>query len=219
MDRAKKPTTRELIDMAAKAAAKEVLGQQRRQQGANLYRVMERLLRAYPKRLRLMEHPEEFEFFPAGKSKDISIAPPPGIGVADKVEIAELFVEAQKRAYEREAFLLRETEYAIAPFKALPEFVVIRMYYFNENEYGQDRGADARPYSFPQITEALKNIGIDRSEKAHRGWRSKLVQEMTVMMFGADGAMSVEARDRVQAKHGSDTERQGNMHDTEETAE
>jgi hypothetical protein len=40
-----------------------------------------------------MEHPEEFEFFLTGHSKDISIAPPPGTGVVDKIEAAELYTE------------------------------------------------------------------------------------------------------------------------------
>ena len=57
----------EMIERAAKATAQEVVFRQR-QDRANLYRSMERLLRAYPRRIRLAEHPEDYEWFPAGRS-------------------------------------------------------------------------------------------------------------------------------------------------------
>jgi len=198
----KKKTAQQLyIDEAAKAGAKEVLLLQRKQADINHYRAMENLLRAYPKRVRMMNHPEEYPFFPVGRSKDISIAPPPGSGVLDKIEVAEMFTEARKRAYEHEVFRLMETEYAVAPFKQQPEFIIIRMYYFNENAQGVFRGNDAKPYSFEEISEELKAIGIDRSVRTLRMWRTKLVREMTVMMFGVDGALSIESREQ---KHKED---------------
>ena len=191
----KKLTVPDLIDQSARAAAKEVVRQQRRARGVNLYRAMERLLRAYPRRLRLAEHPEEYEFFPAGRSKDISIAPPPGIGVVDKVQANELFVEARKRAFENEMTRLYETEYAMAPFVHLPEFVVIRMYYFGEDVHGQPREPGAHRWTFEEIASELSSIGVERSVQTLCMWRSRLVQDMTVMLFGVDGAVSVETRE------------------------
>ena len=68
------------------------------------------------------------------------------------------------------------------------------MYYFGEDAHGNDRGPDARPYSFEEISEALTTAGIPRSEKTLRTWRTRLVQDMTVLLFGIDGAVSVESR-------------------------
>ena len=190
----KKRTTDEIIYKAAEEGARKVLSLQRNQQSVNHYRAMEDLLRAYPKRVRMMEHPEEFEFFRGGRSKDISIAPPPGTGIVDKIDAAEMYTESRKRAYEHELFRLRETEYAIAPFIHQPDFIIIRMVYFGEDVHGNYRGDDARPYSIEEIIEALRSVGITWAERTIRHKRSKLVRAMTVMMFGVDGALSIESR-------------------------
>ena len=199
MEKEKKPrkTVEDYIDTAAEKAAEKVLVLQRKDMVTNHYRAMEDCLRAYPKRVRMMQNPEEFEFFPTGHSKDISIAPPPGTGVVDKIEAAVMYTEARKKTYVHELSLLHETEYAMAPFREREDFIIIRMYYFNEDEYGNSRG-DAKPYTFPEISEALKNVGIEWAEKAVRRRRTKLVREMTVMMFGVDGALSIESQEQKQ---------------------
>ena len=218
MSENKKTATEKYIDTAAEAGARKVLQLQRSNSSVNHYRAMEDLLWAYPKRVRMMEHPEEFNFFPTGHSKDISIAPPPGTGVVDKIVAAEMYTEARKRAYEHEMFRLHETEYAMLPFMDRPEFVVIRMFYFNEDVNGNYRGNDAKRLTWEEIAGELETIGINRSETVIRRWRSSLVREMTVMMFGADGAVSIESRDNAQQqKH--DKKGQGETHDPEETEE
>ena len=203
----KKTKEQLLIDEAAKAGAREVLHLQAQQRNINLYRAMERLLRGFAHRVRIAEHPEEFDFFKTGRSKDISVAPPPGTGVVDKIEAAEMFTEARKKAYEVEMYKLQQTYYAIAPFEDKPEFIVIRMYYFNEDANGKPRG-DAEPYTFAKIAEELEAVGIQRSEKILRKWRTKIVQDMTVQMWGADGALSVEARDPKQGNKAGDVDAQ-----------
>ena len=203
----KKTAQQQYIDKAVEAGARKVLQLQAQQRNINLYRAMERLLRGFAHRVRIAEHPEEFDFFKTGRSKDISVAPPPGTGVVDKIEAAEMFTEARKKAYEVEMYKLQQTYFAIAPFKDRPEFIVIRMYYFNEDANGNPRG-DAKPYTFSEISEELENIGIQRSEKMLRIWRTKLVQEMTVMMFGIEGAVSVKAREPKQGSKAGDADGQ-----------
>ena len=205
--KADKMSLKEIITETADQSAHKVVALQHQRQAANHYRAMEDLLWAYPKRVRMMKHPEEFKFFPTGHSKDISIAPPPGTGVVDKIEAAEMYTEARKRAYEHEIFRLHETEYAMAPFMDRPEFVIIRMFYFNEDVNGNYRGNDAKRLTWEEIAGELETIGIHRSETVIRRWRSALVREMTVMMFGADGALSIESRTRKdnskEEEHGS----------------
>lgn len=191
----KKKTVEELIDEAAERAAEKVLVLQRKDLVTNHYRAMEDCLRVYPKRVQMMQHPEEFSFFPTGHSKDISIAPPPGTGVVDKIEAAVMYTESRKQAYIREMVLLHETEYAMAPFWHREDFIIIRMYYFNEDVEGRDRGRNAKLYTFSEISDALKSVGISWSERAIRYRRSKLVREMTVMMFGIEGALSIESQE------------------------
>ena len=191
----KKLTVPEIINASAKAAAHEVVRQQQRKRCTNLYRATERLLRSYPKYRRWEENPEEYGFFPSAKSKDISVAPPPGLGIRDKVELNEEFVSARRRSFEMTMARYFDIKAVVEQFDQRPEFIVIRMYYFGEDVYGHDRGPDARRYTFEDIASELSSIGMERSTQTLRIWRTRLVQDMTVLLFGIDGAVSVEARE------------------------
>ena len=198
MNEKKKTPTEEYIDAAAEAGAQKVLNIQRRKATINHYRAMEDLLRDYRNTKRQLENPEEYGFFPTGKSHDISVAPPPGLGLSDKVEMNELYVEARKRSYIRTMDKHAEVAAAVKMFEGREEFIVIRMYYFNEDEYGNDRGDNAKRLTWEEIAEALENIGIKRSVSVLRSWRSRIVREMTVRVFGIDGAISIESRENTQ---------------------
>lgn len=196
----KRLTVPEIIDQTAKVAAQEVLHQQRQARNLNLYRATERLLRSYKKFQHWEENPEEYGFFPVGKSKDISVAPPPGLGLRDKVELNEEFVSARRASYERTMARYYDIKAVVEQFQDKPEFLVIRMYYFNEDVHGKDRGPGAKRYTFEDIASELSTIGIERSVKTLCVWRSTLVQDMTVLLFGVDGAVSVEAREPKQGQ-------------------
>ena len=198
----KRLTVPELIDQSAKAAAQEVLHQQRQARNLNLYRATERLLRSYKRFQRWEENPEEYGFFPTAKSKDISVAPPPGLGLRDKVELNEEFVSARQASFERTMARYYDIKAVVEQFQDKPEFIVIRMYYFGEDVYGHDRGPDAKRYTFEDIVSELSSIGIERSIKTLCIWRSTLVQDMTVLLFGVEGAVSIEAREPKQGQKG-----------------
>lgn len=188
----------------------------RRLANTNHYRAMERLLRAYKNMKRMEANPEEYGFFPTGKSHDISVAPPPGLGLRDKVEINELFVQSKENSFVRSMTRFAELDAVVRLFEKRSEFIIIRMYYFNEDENGEDRGLDAKQYTFTEISDQLHNIGIDWSERACRYRRANLVRDMTVQLFGIDGALSIESRENTQQmKH----ERKGDRHDPEEAEE
>lgn len=184
----------EIIAETAKATASAVIGQQRQQRSPNLYRAMERLLRNYPRLKKLVENVEDYGFVPGERSKSITIAPPPGGMSRDRDEILEEIIADRKRSYERTKARYDEIDAVVRQFADCPEFIVIRMYYFNEDACGNPR-VDARPYTFAEISEALGANGLQRSEKTLREWRTKLVQDMTVTLFGIDGAVSVESRE------------------------
>lgn len=196
-------TAKELyIEEAAEAGARKVLYLQRSKATTNHYRAMEHLLRAYKKMKLWEEHPEEYGFFPTGKSHDISVAPPPGLGIRDKVEVNELFVQSKELSFVRTMARFGELEAVIKTFENREDFLIIRMYYFNEDENGNDRG-DAKPYTFTEIVDALSYLGVEMSEKTCRYRRTKLVREMTVLMFGVDGAISIESSENTkQTKKG-----------------
>ena len=144
------------------------------------------------------------------------MAPPPGLGLRDKVEINELFVQSKENSFVRSMTRFAELDAVVRLFEKRSEFIIIRMYYFNEDENGEDRGLDAKQYTFTEISDQLHNIGIDWSERACRYRRANLVRDMTVQLFGIDGALSIESRENTQQmKH----ERKGDRHDPEEAEE
>lgn len=189
-----KKKTNSVVDEATEKDAGKGTLVQHRQRNVNLYRAMERLLRNYKRFRQIVDHPDEFDFFPQGKSKSISIAPPAGSGVVDKVDLAETYIDARKKAFEAILVNWIMADMAISLFKDHEEFRVIRMYYFNEDSDGNDRLVDTY-YTFEDIASELAEKGIDRGEKTLRTWRTKLVQDMTVVLFGIEGALSVEARE------------------------
>ena len=184
------------IDEAAKSGAREVLNLERQRRSTNLYGAMERLLRAYPKLKRMRDHPEEYGFLPVGRSKGISVAPAPGSGVRDPIEALEEHIDSRATSYDRTVGRFLEIDSVVRMFMDRPEFIVIRMYYWNEDVDGNPLGDDVPRWSMNGIQEALSRIGIDRDIRTIRRWRSRIVQEMTVLMFGVDGAVSLESRER-----------------------
>jgi len=191
----KKKNVEQIIEETAKATASAVIGQQRQARATNLYRAMERLLRNYPKLKKLAVNVDDYGFVPVERSKSITVAPPPGGMPRDRSEILEEIIADRQVSYERTKARFEEIDAVVQQFADNPEFIVIRMYYFNEDAYGHDRGADSRPYTFEEISEELAATGLQRSEKTLRSWRTRLVQDMTVTLFGIDGAVSVETRD------------------------
>lgn len=194
MSQQKKKNVEQIIKETAEATASAVIGQQRRARAANLYRAMERLLRNYPKLKKLVVNVDDYGFVPAERSKSVTIAPPPGGMMRSRDEILEEVIADRQVSYERTKARFEEIDAVVRQFADSPEFIVIRMYYFNEDANGNERDPDSRPYTFEEISEELAMTGLQRSERTLRGWRTRLVQDMTVLLFGVDGALSVENR-------------------------
>lgn len=188
------------VELAARRGAEETVRLQRRQRNLNLYRTTERLLRNYKTYQKLVNDLEGYGFEPIGKSHSVSVAPPPGSGVANKLDLYDEYVAARRASYERTRARYDEIDAVVRQFQDREEFIVIRMYYFNEDVNGKDRGEGVKPYTFDEISAELEAIGIERSERSLRTWRTKLVQDMTVLLFGVDGALSVEAREPKQGQ-------------------
>lgn len=185
----------------------------------NYYRAMEDALRQYPVLKReIVDVPEEYGFFPAGKSKDISVAPPKGSGVTDKVEINELYVQSRKNSLLRTLEQFAAIDTVIRMFEHRREFVVIRLVYLNQDINGNDRGVNAPKYTWEQIAEEIDKLdGPVRSLSTIRAWRSSLVREMAVMMWPeAAGTLDNYRRrnapdDKGGERHDEEAERHGEV--------
>lgn len=178
------------IEKAVESGVKRAMQLQHQKECINHYAATERLLRQYKAYRENIEHPENFEFFPKGKSKSISIAPPPGSGMVDKVDLMESYVEARKKAYEATLVSWYMVFDAVKVFEQREEFIVIRMYYFGEDAFGNDKFSD-KQITFEEIADELAEIGMVKSVRTLRSWRTKLVQEMAVFIFGIDAAISI----------------------------
>lgn len=200
------------IKDTARATALEVLGMQRLSVRTNFYRVTERLLRNYKTLRKLVETPDDYGYLPPQRSSSISAAPSSG-GVRDPQEAIEAAIQAREESYSRTKAQFEVVNAVVEKYVDKPEFIVIRMYYFNEDAHGQDRPANTKPYSFEEISESLEEVGIRRSEKALRTWRTKLVQDMTVALFGIDGAISIECRDNRHPDSGAAAQQEETKHE------
>ncbi len=204
----------EYIDRTAQATADKI----RRVLPVNYYRATERCLRAYKKIKSQMESPDDYGFMPVNRSHDITTAPPPGSGVVSREDLMATLTAARLRAYGNTAEDFFKISAVVKSFMDKPEFIVIRMYYFNEDACGNDRPESAKPYTFDEISEELRAIGVERSEKSLRTWRTNLVQDMTVALFGPVGALSVESREK-RPRSQENAQQEDSRHDSEGTAD
>ena len=179
-----------LIDAAVTATVKEM--QRLDWMQKDFYRTTEKLLFAYPKLKRICEDPEQYGFFPSGKAHDIIVMPPSGSGIVDKVDITQAYIDARLKSYVRTVTRFTELDAVIRLYDNQPRFRLIRMYYFNEDVNGNDRGDDAKRYTWLDIEIELTEIGINATESTLRHWRNDFVREMTVLLFGIPGALSLE---------------------------
>ena len=182
-----------IIKATAEETARTVIQRQRREYGINLYRAMERLLRSYKSLKHLVESANEYCQLPPERSRSVTTAIGGG-GVRDRDDIIEEAMLARTASYERTSARFEELDAVIRQFENREEFIVIRMYYFGEDADGNDRGG-ARALTFEAMSAELASKGVIRTEKTLRTWRTRLVQEMTVLLFGVDGAVSIEARE------------------------
>lgn len=179
-----------LIDAAVTATVKEM--QRLDWMQKDFYRTTEKLLFAYPKLKRICEDPEQYGFFPSGKAHDIIVMPSSGSGVVDKVDITQAYIDARLKSYVRTVTRFTELDAVVRLYDNQPRFRLIRMYYFNEDVNGNDRGDDAKRYTWLDIEIELTEIGINATESTLRHWRNDFVREMTVLLFGIPGALSLE---------------------------
>lgn len=92
--------------------------------------------------------------------------------------------EERIRSYERTAAQFDQVDRVVQLFSSREAFVVIRMYYFGENEHGLDRGFDAPRMTWEDISALL-----GRDPKTLRRWRNRLVRDMSVCWFGVAAAV------------------------------
>ena len=150
----------------------------------NYFKSMELLLRNYYELAQLVADAELY-MEDAKRERDKSVVSyrrnaggmPP-----DEAEDEAERIRTSNYAYTRERF--REIDRVVKIFAARKEMRVIRMYYFGEDVQGVRRDQSAKPFTFEEIASELGN-----DVKTVRTWRSRIVNDMAVTLFGKGAAI------------------------------
>lgn len=183
---------RELISEVARAtacAAYEITSGP-----VNYFRAMESLLFNYKKLAALVADYEGYMKveLPEKSTSIIAFSPSSGPYKA-KEDILEEIERDKLAAYQRTRARFEELEKVVNLFRDRKEFHVVRMYYFGEDAQGNERPADAKPYTWEEIAFELSDMGLVRDAKSARRWRNKIVNDMAVCMFGKAAALGMGA--------------------------
>lgn len=181
---------RELIQETADATLRAAMNSMIPAQQLGYYKIMERLLTNYKRLQRLVANEQEYIDAVELRMRSTDIrthtSKPGGGPIADPDEAIE---QQRKRSYQRTLAQFQDIERVVKLFEQREEFVVIRMYYFNETVEGVDRGS--LPHlSWVEIAEELSSRDILRMEKTARRWRNNMINDMAVCMFGSAAAVS-----------------------------
>lgn len=184
---------RELINEAAHAGALAAAAEIRRtgSGGVNYFKAMESLLWNYKRLQRLVEQPDTYmDVFVQHRSKSIVVMGGQGGSGAPSVQtdddLLEALKESRRTTYRGTCARLQEVAAVVALFREEPEWPVVGMYYMNEDRYGFDRD----PVMDPRWTWETIALELEISEKTARRWRSKIVRNMSVVLFGIPAAVS-----------------------------
>lgn len=173
-------------------------------QKPNYFRAMVRLLRAYPKMRALVEDKDEYMTL-REHDHSLSVAPPAGAEVKDEATRREERLEERRNSYETTLRQFEVLNRIIGQFRDDPRFITIQMYDFNEDYEGHPRESKEAP-SWDEIETELRAYGKNYTERTLRTWRKDMIQGMAVLMFGAEGALSLETP-WVQGEAGGDKPR------------
>ena len=189
------PEARELIQLTAKTTATET-ATKFYVEGAggqiDYYRTIEKLLYNYNKLRKLMENEENYTAVMIQKKSTsfVKFSPSAGYSAKDDSEIYDEIKRQKEMSYQRTKAQFEQVEQVINLFKGRKEFIVIRMYYFGEDAQGCQRPENSEQYTFEEIAMELSETGLLRDEKTARRWRSKIINDMAVSMFGLPAAIS-----------------------------
>lgn len=114
-----------------------------------------------------------------------------GSGYRDPDEAAEEKEHERQKAFEKTKGQLEFINSILAHFKDDPRYIIIEMYYFGYDAKGRPREKGAKHWSFVDIaSQILREDGSCPDEKTVRKWRSQLVSDISVVLFGMPAALS-----------------------------
>lgn len=179
----------DLIRQVSKETAAETVAAIRRTGTVNYFKAMESLLWNYKKLRKLVMDPESYmDVAIQHRSKSIVMMSGHGTGPGyqeTEDEILDTLREERRASYERTCARFEELDMVVQLFRQEPEWPIIAMYYMGEDAEGRDRDAAAPRWTWETIA-----LELLITEKTARRRRSKIVRNMSIVMFGAPAAVS-----------------------------
>lgn len=158
----------------------------------NYYGAMVRLLRSYKALHELAEQEEDYMLL-REHDRSITVAPPPGGVPKDLLEVREEKLDAKREAYATSMTQFNRLDTVVRQVSDRPQFRVIRMCYFGEDYHGNQLPiAPDKDRPWEEIVAEYDDNGDHHDAKTLRTWRNSLVREMVVLMWGVNGALSLE---------------------------
>ena len=157
----------------------------------NYFRAMESLLYNYTKLKALVADEAEYinvEY--KEKSTSFVTFNPSSAAYKSQDEAMDELKQQRLVSYRRTRARFDEVDRVVQHFKDRKEFIVIRMYYFGEDVAGNMRDETSPRYTFDEIADQLEGMGLASTAKTARRWRSNIVNDMAVCMFGKPAAVS-----------------------------
>lgn len=104
-------------------------------------------------------------------------------------DIVEEMQEEKRRQYRETKYGFEKLKRAVSLFEGQKEFVVIRLYYFGEDINGDPREG-GKTATWEEVVAELEEAGILKEIKTARRWRNKIVNDVSVCIFGIAAAVS-----------------------------
>ena len=151
----------------------------------NYYQATENLLEIYMTLKKIVEDFDEYaEDLQKRKSKSITAGSAQSGYRKTQEEIEDERMAEKMRSFGETKNTLALLDYVLNRFRSKRQFVVIERYYFNLGEDGQEREAERK-----SLAEIAEDLGLN--EKTVRRWRSKMVKDISIIIFGLPAAASV----------------------------
>lgn len=157
------------------------------QQGAperNYFKIMEKLLYSYPTLKRIVSDKAGYTRVELQERSKSVVRFNPSGQWKSREDIVEDMERDKEAEFDTTLKDFRRIEKVIRQFEDRKEFVVVRMYYFNENADGTPKAADA-----PQATWEVLSEEIGKEIKTLSRWRNNIVNDMAICLFGFEAAI------------------------------
>ena len=177
-----------VLDIIAAAVAQatrqtvEVLQQQAPER--NYFKITEKLLYSYPTLKRIVSDKAAYTRVELQERSKSVVRFNPSGQWKSREDIIEDMERDKEAEYDITLKDFRRIEKVIRQFEDRKEFIVVRMYYFNENADGTPKAADAPQATWEELSEA-----IGKEIKTLSRWRNNIVNDMAICLFGIEAAI------------------------------